>query len=122
MVHRRVSAHQREVLRERARGMRQAPEKSEAVPWHALRRRQLSVRCRRKIVLQGFIAGVSASKATVSVEVDGPWHAKRAEADGRRGRVLSAADYRVVRVTPEEVLHSLSDVLAGIAAAAGDTA
>ena len=115
MVHRKVSTHQLEVLRERAWLMRHVPEESEAALWQTLRRRQLGVCFRRQAVLQGYIADFYASEAKLVVEVDGPWHAKRAAADARRDRVLSRAGYCVLRVDAYEALVALPTVVARIA-------
>jgi len=49
------------------------------------------------------------------VEVDGGWHSNRVRRDARRERVLRAAGYRVLRVTADEVLHALPDVVGRIA-------
>jgi len=67
-----VSAHQRRVLRQRARRMRHEPTQTEWLLWQALRRGQLGVTFRRQVVLRGYIADFYASEAQLIVEVDGP--------------------------------------------------
>jgi len=58
-----------------------------------------------------------ASEVRLVVEVDGPWHAGRAVADGRRDRILLGAGYRVLRLAAEEVLQNLPLAVARIVAA-----
>jgi very-short-patch-repair endonuclease len=119
MVHqaRSVSSHRRKVLRQRARRMRHEPSHTEWLLWQELRCRKQGVVFRRQVVLQGYIADFYASSAGLIVEVDGGWHATRSRRDARRDRVLGAAGYRVLRVTAEEVLHSLPTVVAQVRAA-----
>ena len=106
-AHRSVSAHQRQVLRQRARGMRHAPTETEHIMWQALRAGRLGVTFRRQVVLQGYIADFYACSAKLVVEVDGNWHAKRQHRDARRERTLRASGYRILRITASEVVHSL---------------
>jgi very-short-patch-repair endonuclease len=97
--------------------MRHEPTATEWQLWQALRRNQLGVAFRRQVVLQGYITDFYASASGLIVEVDGSWHGQREQKDARRERTLHAAGYRVLRVTAEEVSHSLSGVAARIRAA-----
>jgi very-short-patch-repair endonuclease len=97
--------------------MRHEPTQTEWQLWQALRCRQLGVSFWRQVVLQGYVADLYASEVRLIVEVDGSWHGKREQKDARRERTLHAAGYRVLRVTAEEVSHSLSGVAARIRAA-----
>ena len=94
-----VSEHRRQVLDERAAGMRRAPTTSEARLFEAVRGRRLGVGFRRQVPLLGrFIADLFAPEVRLVVEVDGGVHDGRAAADERRDRALAGAGYRVVRV------------------------
>jgi len=119
MVHhtRSVSLHQRRILRRRARRMRHEPSHGEWLLWQALRCSQQGVAFRRQVVLQGFVADFYACSARLIVEVDGGSHVARARADARRDRVLAAAGYRVLRVSEQDVLSALPQVVARIRAA-----
>ena len=113
-AHRSVIAHQRQVLRQRARVMRHAPTETEQIMWHVLRAGRLGVTFRRQVILQGYIADFYACSAKLIVEVDGNWHAKRQRRDARRERTLRAAGYRILHVTGHEVMHSLPQVVARV--------
>ena len=116
MVHqsRSVSAHQRQELRRRARRMRHEPSHTEWLLWEQLRCGKQGVVFRRQVVLQGYIVDYYACTAKLIVEVDGGWHSNRLRRDARRERVLRGAGYRMLRVTAEDVLHSLPSVVARI--------
>ena len=109
-----VTAHQRKLLRQRARRMRHECTQTEWRLWQVLRCKRLGVSFRRQVVLQGYIVDFYASLARLIVEVDGDWHAGRARKDAQRDRRLAAAGYRVVRVSAEEVLTDLAGVAARI--------
>ena len=121
MVHRSrsVSTHHLEVLSNRARRMRHEPTQTEWQLWHQLRAGKQGAVFRRQVVLQGYIVDYYACAVRLVVEVDGPWHERRVAADQRRDRVLAAAGYRVLRVSAEEVVSSLTAVVGRIRAAAG---
>jgi very-short-patch-repair endonuclease len=112
-----VSANQRQLLRRRAQRMRHEPTQTEWLLWQSLRGGKLGVTFRRQVVLQGYIADYYASAVRLVVEVDGAWHGPRAAADRRRDRILTAAGYRILRVSAERILTSLPEVLACIRAA-----
>ncbi len=119
MVHqsRSVSAHQRKLLRQRARRMRHEPSQTEWLLWEQLRCRKRGAVFRRQVILQGYVVDYYACATKLIVEVDGGWHSKRRRRDARRERVRRAAGYRVLRVTAEEVQHALPSVLARVRAA-----
>jgi very-short-patch-repair endonuclease len=102
-----VSAHRRSVLEARAREMRHAPTRSEAVLWSALKCRQLGVVFRRQVVIGNSIADFAAPESRLVVEVDGGSHQGRERDDARRDLALGRAGYRVVRVSAELVLRDL---------------
>ena len=114
-----TSAHQRAVLRRRARENRYAPTASEQALWLAIRGGQLGVVFRRQVVLQGYIADFYACSVKLVVEVDGSWHYGRPGADARRERLLTRAGYHVLHVSAAEVLGTLPAVVMRIRAAIG---
>ena len=114
-----VSFHHRQLLRHRARRMRHEPTQTEWLLWQALRRKQLGVRFRRQVVLQGYIADFYAALVRLIIEVDGAYHAQRSRSDARRDRRLGSVGYHVLRVTSEEVLADLAGVVARIQALVG---
>ncbi len=108
------------LLAQRASSMREAPTHSEERLWQQLRSSKLGVSFRRQAVLGGkYIADFVAPKAKVVVEVDGPYHQRRVQADARRQRALERLGYRVVRVTDEMVETELPRALALIRTALG---
>ena len=109
-----VSSHQRQLLRHRARRMRHEPTQTEWLLWQALRRKQLGVRFRRQVVLQGYIVDFYAASVRLIIEVDGAYHAQRSRSDARRDRRLRAAGYQVLHVSSEEVLADLAGVVARV--------
>lgn len=101
----------RETLAPRAREMRLAPTRSEALIWAAIRNGQLGVRFRRQVVLGRFIVDFYAPSLKLVVEVDGGIHATQVAADARRDAWLAAQGIRVVRVSAELVEQQLQHAL-----------
>ena len=87
--------------------MRWAPEPSEAQLWAAINRRQLGVQFRRQVVVGKFIADFLAAEASLIVEVDGGYHARRHAADARRDAKLERLGYRVLRLDAQLVMEAL---------------
>jgi hypothetical protein len=65
---------------------------------------------RRQQVISGFIADFYCHQAGLAVEVDGPSHTDP-EYDKARDAVFETLGIRVVRVTNEQVVHQIEDVL-----------
>ena len=108
-----AQSKKRTLLKQRASGMREAPTHSEERLWQQLRSSKLGVGFRRQAVLGGrYIVDFVAPKVKVVVEVDGPYHQRRVQADARRERALERLGYRVVRVTDELVERELPQALA----------
>jgi very-short-patch-repair endonuclease len=91
-----------ELLRAHAGRMRRAPTPSEERLWRRLRGSQLGVVFRRQVVVGGYIVDFAASSVRIVVEVDGGYHAERAEADAKRDARLARAGWRVVRLASDE--------------------
>jgi very-short-patch-repair endonuclease len=103
------------LLVERAAQMRAAPTSSEARLFEALRGRRLGVAFRRQVpVLGRFIVDLLAPERRLVVEVDGAYHAPRAEADARRDRALARAGYRVLQIDAELVMRDLPAAVARV--------
>jgi very-short-patch-repair endonuclease len=101
-----VSSKGQAVLRERAWSMRHAPTESEQALWRCLSGGKLRAAFKRQVPLGGrYIADFVAPSARLVVEVDGPVHARREAADGRRDRLLRRLGYRVLRLPAELVLR-----------------
>jgi len=96
-----------------ARTMRRQPTLAEYKLWQALRRNQLGLHFRRQQIIAGFIVDFYCHSAALAVEVDGSGHA--AEADRERDAILTRHGVRVLRVTNEDVLQNIEDVLTRIA-------
>ena len=95
-------------LDRRARQMRAAPTSAEARLFDALRGGRLGVAFRRQVpVLARFIVDLLAPELRLVVEIDGPYHEQRREADARRDRALARAGYLVVRVDNDLVMRHL---------------
>ena len=107
----------RTVLDARARAMRASPTFSEHVLWQVLRGERLGVRFRRQMPLGRFIVDLVAPRERLVVEVDGGIHAHRVAADARRDERLRRLGYRVLRVSAEEVVHRLPEVVERVHAA-----
>ncbi len=111
------SAHRRSVLAGRAAEMRAAPTSTEALLWSRLSGSQLGVGFRRQLVIGDFIADFAAPSRRLVVEVDGGYHARRADADARRDRALVRLGWRVVRVPAGLVARDLDAAVAIVVAA-----
>jgi very-short-patch-repair endonuclease len=121
MRQRHSSPHRSELLAQRAGMMRTAATTpSEELLWQQLRGRQLGTAFKRQVPLAGrFIVDFWASSPRLAVEVDGPYHALRTSADGRRDRALARLGYRVLRLDAELVVRDMASALALIRAALG---
>ncbi len=76
--------------------------------FEAIRGGRLGVSFRRQVPLGGrFIADLYAAEVRLVVEVDGPYHAPRAQADARRDRALERLGYRVLRIENDVVINEL---------------
>ena len=110
-----VSKHRKQLLEDRAGGMRRTPTPSERVLFEAVRGGRLGVGFRRQVPLLGrYIADLLAPQVRLIVEVDGEYHALRRRHDERRDRALAAAGYRVLRLQASMVLGDLSAAVASI--------
>ena len=105
------STQRSQLLASRAQQMRVAPTASERTLWAALSGKRLGVAFRRQAVVGEYIVDFLAPKARLVVEVDGPYHADRAQADARRDRRLARLGYRVLRIEAELVVRNTSEAV-----------
>jgi len=118
MVARHTSPHRSELLAQRAGRMRTAATPSERLLWAHLQGSQLGVAFKRQVPLGGrFIVDFLASTAKLAVEVDGPYHGRRALADASRDRALARLGYKVLRLDAGLVVRDMASALALVRAA-----
>lgn len=98
-----------------ARAHRFAPTPSEARLWEALSAGRLAVQFRRQVVIGRYIVDFACTEVRLVVEVDGGYHRQRRRADARRDEALRRVGWRVVRVTSEEVMRGVGEVVRRIA-------
>ena len=100
----------KDVLRERARVLRNNPTGAE----HHLRKliRTFSdERLRRQLVLGNLIIDLALPKRNLLIEVDGPSHQESSEKDFRRDSYLQSLGFNVLRLTNEQILKDSDYVI-----------
>ena len=106
-------------LRDSAKAFRASPTPGEKRLWNALRSRQVAgLRFRRQHAVDRYLIDFYCSEARLAVEVDGPIHEEQAEQDLVRQQYLEQLGIRVLRVTNDEVMRNLGEVLFRIQKAA----
>jgi very-short-patch-repair endonuclease len=104
-----------DLIRRRARDLRNNATDAERRLWRVLRGRQLGgFRFRRQVPIAGFIADFACPEARLIIEVDGEQHFENANYDASRSDALAAHGYRVVRYWNNDVMSKTEDVLADI--------
>ena len=104
-----------DLIRRRARDLRNNATDAERRLWRGLRGRQLGgFRFRRQVPIAGFIADFACPEARLIIEVDGEQHFDNANYDASRSDALAAHGYRVVRYWNNDVMSKTEDVLADI--------
>jgi very-short-patch-repair endonuclease len=106
-------------IRDRARSLRRAMTEPERVLWSLLRRNHLGLHFRRQHPIGPFVLDFYCAAARLCVELDGPVHADRADADARRTEWLAKEGIRVLRFSVAEIETTPAAVLAAIGRAAG---
>lgn len=108
VIGQKVSATKVQFAKELRRNMTSA----EKILWAHLRGNQLdSLHFRRQQVIDGFIVDFYCHAAGLVVEVDGPIHQQQVEYDAKRDRILEARGFRILRISNDEVMQSVSNVL-----------
>lgn len=84
----------------------------ERLLWQQLRGSRLSgLHFRRQCVLAGYIVDFYCHELGLVIEVDGAIHRSQQAEDQQRDAALTARDFRVLRVTNDEVRHNIEAVL-----------
>jgi very-short-patch-repair endonuclease len=118
MRQRHTTPHRSELLAQRAGRMQFEAAASERLLWLHLRGSQLGVSFKRQVPLGGrFIVDFLASSAKLAVEVDGPYHGRRALADASRDRAVARLGYKVLRLDAGLVVRDMASALALVRAA-----
>jgi very-short-patch-repair endonuclease len=113
-----VSAHQAQLLEDRARAMRFAPTRGEEWVWRRLSGSKTGFAFRRQVVIANFIVDFACPKVRLVVEIDGGSHEGRQRRDAARDHALAALGWRVLRVADQDVFADLDAVVARVVAAA----
>jgi very-short-patch-repair endonuclease len=101
--------------------MRTEPARSERLLWSALRNRGLAGRkFRRQHPVGRFILDFYCHEERLAVEVDGPVHLTRRQADRERQQMIASTGIRFVRLSAALVEGDLAAALAAIEAAGGE--
>ena len=104
-----------DVLRTRARELRNSATDAEKALWRGLRGKQLEgFRFRRQVPIAGYIADFLCPQARLIVELDGGQHAEHEGYDAARTRKLTSLGYRVLRYWNNDVLARTEAVLEDI--------
>ena len=110
------------LLTQRAHEMRHQLIRSEAALWSQISRCQLGVAFRRQVLVGNrYIVDFLSPNILLVVEVDGPYHARRAVADARRERHLQRLGFRVLRLDADLVLSRLAEAVEWVRGALGQT-
>ena len=97
---------------QRARELRRDLTQPERALWYRLRRRALDgYRFRRQHVIGPFVVDFFCPEVGLVIEVDGESHVGLGGADFSRTRWLESKGHAVVRVTNDDVLGNLDEVL-----------
>ena len=101
-----------DLLRKRARALRNSATDAERAMWRFLCRRQVhGFRFRRQMPIAGYIVDFACPEARLVVELDGGQHAAHAGYDARRSEVLRSRGYVVVRYWDHDVLMCAEAVI-----------
>ena len=86
--------------------------------WRLVSGKKLGVQFRRQVLIGESIVDFAVRSARLVVEIDGPYHQRRALTDARRDRKLRSLGWRVLRLSeeavfrrPEEVSRAVKDAL-----------
>jgi chorismate synthase len=103
-----------ETLSAFAKSNRKNATEAEEMLWQRLRNRQINgLKFRRQHPIDGFIPDFVCLEAKLIVEIDGDYHNEEDQIkyDLLRTKWLSMSDYRLIRFTNTQVLHTIDDVI-----------
>jgi very-short-patch-repair endonuclease len=109
------------IQRDRAKQLRRAMTRAEALLWRYLKADRLAgLGFRRQSPMGNYIADFVAHSCKLIVEVDGESHdfEERIRHDDRRDRWFASRGYRVLRFTNDDVMKNLEGVVIAIRQAA----
>jgi len=93
------------------RSLRNYATVAEKTLWAELKSSKLGFKFTRQLPIGRRVADFCCRQRNVVVEVDGASHASKLEDDEVRDQAMAEAGYLVVRVTNEEVLNQMAEVL-----------
>lgn len=96
---------------ERAKELRKNPTASEKRLWQHLRKGQMGVKFRRQVPMLGWILDFYCPALKLCVEVDGPCHMDRRDADRRRDAVLAQHGILTIRLPTDDLWGKLQETL-----------
>jgi len=100
------------LLRNRAKELRKAGNLSEALLWKNLNNRQFrGYDFDRQKIIGDFIVDFFCLNCDVVIEVDGGSHKNRQEYDEEREAFLTGLGLTVIRISADDVLHRLDQVM-----------
>lgn len=98
-----------------AKRLRKNMTEAESVLWNALRARRCNgLKFRRQVPIAWYVVDFLCMGKSLVIEVDGGIHGDQQEYDAEREEDLRKKGYNILRVTNEQVLNSLPDVLTAI--------
>jgi very-short-patch-repair endonuclease len=108
------------MMTDRVRGLRKTTTPPEQLLWSVLRNRRLGgLKFRRQEMIEPYIVDFCCREIRLIVELDGMSHDDKLESDTKRSDWLEKQDYRIFRVTNNDVNEDLEAVARGIAREAG---
>ncbi|NOJ41706.1 endonuclease domain-containing protein [Bradyrhizobium australiense] len=114
-----------EIQRARAKQLRRAMTRAETLLWRHLKAGRLAgVGFRRQTPTGNYIADFAAHSCKIVVELDGESHdfEERVRHDAKRDGWFASRDYRVLRITNDDVMKNLEGVVLSILQAAEQAA
>src|SRR5258708_28776404 len=93
---------------DRVRRLREQATFPERLLWSRLRTRRLAgLKFRRQHPIGPYVADFFCDAAKLVIELDGMSHDGRAQYDKRRTNFMESQQFRVMRVSNDEVLHNI---------------
>ncbi len=100
---------------ERAKQLRRNMTEAEITLWQHLRANRLNgLHFRQQQVIDGFIVDFYCHAASLVIEVDGEIHNHQQEYDRERDRILAMKRLNILRISNNEILQDLQQVLSHI--------
>ena len=101
------------MLRQFSRENRKNATEAESILWNALRASQCGVRFRRQHIIGDYIADFVCLSRRFIIEVDGGYHGNYAQlvSDEQRTEALNQLGYYVLRITNEEIIANIDEVM-----------